>query len=165
MSKKKYILFILCIVLIVFSVVFNKAKIKNEPDAFIELLSNQPNDGMAYCYVVSSDKYILKKDIPELMKILSLNEWKRTDKEANEKTSKNIIINFNEFPKGKNEANFDYNMGTIVIAQIAINKESKVAFDGYGNKENSYFVDSNMIDALQTFIDEKSLSYDMLTKK
>lgn len=165
MGKKKHILFILCIALIIFSVVFNEVKIKNEPDAFIDLLSNQPNDNMAYCYVVSSDKYILKKDIPELMKILSLSKWKKIDKEVNEKISKNIVINFNEFPKGKNESNFDYNMGTIVITQIAIDKESKVAFDGYGNKENSYFVDGNIIDALQTFINEKSLSHDMLTKK
>ena len=62
---------------------------------FSDKVLGQLNNNTAYCYVVSSDAFILKKDIPELVEILRPENWKNSGEFANEKTSRDIVINFN----------------------------------------------------------------------
>lgn len=134
-------------------------------EKFPDKVLGQLNNDTAYCYVVSSDVFILKKDIPELLEILHPENWKSSGEIANEKTRRDIVINFNEFPEGKNEQNFDYNMGTLVVRQLAIQKEPLFVYDGYSTKGELYSLSSDTIKGLEAFIDQKTVSHDELISK
>ena len=76
-----------------------------------------------------------------------------------------LLISMDGFPEGKNVQNFDYNMGTLVVRQLAIQKETPFAYDGYSTKGELYLLSNDIINALQTFIDENAVSHDALINK
>ncbi|KAB3538637.1 hypothetical protein F8154_01745 [Alkaliphilus pronyensis] len=129
------------------------------------MISEQPDSNTAYWYVVSNDSFILKQDIEELIDILSLETWKPTNEVVNDKLSRDIVINFNKFPEGKDEQNFDYNMGTFVTNQLTISKENQMVFDGHSNGDTVYSLDSDIINAIQLFIETKAISKEALVEK
>lgn len=165
MRKTHLSLLVCLIVLISFISGCSNEKVENKQKNFPNVVLEQPNNNTAYCYVVGSDAFILKNDIPELVKLLRPENWKSSGKMVDEKTSRDIVINFNEFPVGKNEQNFDYNMGTVVVNQLTIQKETPFVFEGYSAKGEMYLLSSDTIKALQTFIGEKAISHDELIKK
>lgn len=172
MPKKRYVLLIYLIISMLFlSACYKQKEIiekkvekevetKIDNRSLIEIISKQPTDNSIYCYVVNSDKYILKDDIPKLVEILKLENWKNVGKASDEKTSKDIIINFNEFPEGENEKTYNFNVGTRISIQLVIQAESNIAFNGYSTESDRYILKSAIINELNTFIAQKAISLD-----
>lgn len=163
--KNRLVLLTCVILLILFLTACTEIKVKIEEKNIIDLISEQPKNNTAYWCVISSDVYILRKDINELVEILSLENWENAGKISEEDTLRTIVINFNEFPEGKNEQNFDYKMGTVVRTQLVIETERQIAFNGYSTKKETYLLSSDIINALQNFIDEKAISHAELVEK
>jgi hypothetical protein len=138
---------------------------KQKDKSFIDIISEQPTNNTAYCYVVNSDKYILRDDIAELVEFLQPQNWKSAGKASDEKNFKDVIINFNEFPEGKNEKNFDYSKGTYVIKQLVIQTESRFVFDGYSTEGEKYLLNNDIVTDLQAFIAKKAVSNAELIKR
>lgn len=137
-----------------------KVETKIDNRSLIDVLSEQLTDNSIFCYVVNSDRYILKADIPKLLEILKLENWKNVGKASDEKTSKDIIINFNEFPEGENEKTYNFDIGTPISIQLVIQAESNIAFNGYSAESDRYILNSAIINELKTFISKKAISLD-----
>lgn len=167
MLKKHFILLIYLTAIMISISACSKQKEKIEEKNFISILSEQPTSDIAYCYVVNNDKYIFKDDINELIEILKLQNWKSEGKTLEEYTSNDIVINFNEFPEGKNDKNFDYNMGTYVSNQLIIQTENYLAFKRSSGETESerYLLDRDVVSDLQTFISKKAISHEKLIER
>ncbi|MHC1683088.1 MAG: hypothetical protein AB6733_09095 [Clostridiaceae bacterium] len=167
MLKKYSALLIYLIAVVILITACSKQEQKTDDKNFISILSEQPTNNIAYCYVVNDDRYILKDDVQELIEILQLEDWENEEKTLEEYTSKDIVINFNEFPKGKNEKNFDYNTGTYVTNQLIVQTEKCFAFKRSSGETKSerYLLNSDIINTLQTFISKKAISHEELIRR
>lgn len=161
MLKRHSVLLIYIIVLMLILPACYKQKDKS----CIDIISEQPTNNTAYCYVVNSDKYILRDDIAELVEVLQPLSWKIAGKASDEKNIKDVILNFNEFPEGKNEKTFDYSKGTYVLKQLVIQTESRFVFDGYSTEGEKYLLNNDVVTDLQAFIARKAVSNAELIKR
>jgi hypothetical protein len=132
-------------------------EIEDEEKSIVDLISEQPLENTAYWYIVGSDLFIPREHIEELVEILDAGNWEEKDYIANDETQRTIVINFNEFPEGKNADNFDYSMGTYVKTQLSIDTESNIAFNSYSTKGRVYALNKDTVEKLQNFINLKAV--------